>query len=138
MRKLSDKRGFTLIELVVVIVILAVMALIAIPKMIVYTRDAKIRVCASNMRSIVSATILYQSFNLRKAIDRDTLMETLQTENYIEPVVCPLIKDGRQYTFPADSNDSPKPRCPVHGKLTMYIYTGTYESPVEYPDGDAP
>ncbi|GHU51204.1 hypothetical protein AGMMS49975_03900 [Clostridia bacterium] len=59
MKKLN-KKGFTLIELVVVIVILGILALLVIPKISAYTDSAKLSTCVANMRPLKSAITIWQ------------------------------------------------------------------------------
>jgi MSHA pilin protein MshA len=57
MNSLRDKRGFTLIELVIIIVILGILSVVAIPKYVDMqeeAREASIRGALGNMRSALS------------------------------------------------------------------------------------
>ena len=59
MKKLSNKKGFTLVELIVVMVILAILAVILIPRMANFQEDAKKTACQANLRSLNSITAMY-------------------------------------------------------------------------------
>ncbi len=52
MRKLMSKKGFTLVELMIVVVILGILVAVAVPIFGAVTRNAKIKSCKSNMRVI--------------------------------------------------------------------------------------
>ena len=63
MTQLSNKRGFTLIEIMVVIVILALLAALVGPKILGRTDDAKIQTTKTQIRSLESALKLYKLDN---------------------------------------------------------------------------
>lgn len=53
--KKRNKKGFTLIELIIVIVIIAILAAIAIPSMIGYIDRARVATAQANCRAVASA-----------------------------------------------------------------------------------
>ncbi len=61
MKKLQ--RGFTLIELMIVVVIIGILAAIAIPKFQDVTESAEKATCVSNMRNIITALNMYHAEN---------------------------------------------------------------------------
>ena len=54
-------RGFTLVELLIVVAILAILAAIAVPNMREATRRARAAECASNLKVIATALALYRT-----------------------------------------------------------------------------
>ncbi|KAA0891751.1 type II secretion system major pseudopilin GspG [Oryzomonas rubra] len=63
MKQLNNRRGFTLIEIMVVIVILALLAALVGPKIMGRTDDAKIQTTKTQIRNLESALKLYKLDN---------------------------------------------------------------------------
>lgn len=55
MKNLKNKKGFTLVELIVVIAILGILALFLVPQFQGYSQDAKVQVAKANARTVWSA-----------------------------------------------------------------------------------
>ncbi len=55
-----ERRGFTLVEIMIVVIILAVLAAIAIPAFSEYRSDAQLRVCLDNLRLTQDALSVYK------------------------------------------------------------------------------
>lgn len=51
---LKSKKGFTLVELMIVVVIMAILVAVAVPIYSAVTKNARIKTCAGNRREIVS------------------------------------------------------------------------------------
>jgi type II secretion system protein G len=54
-----SEQGFTLVELLIVVIILAILAAIVVPQFVASTDDAKVAALDSNLRNIRSAVALY-------------------------------------------------------------------------------
>jgi len=70
-RSLSKNKGFTLIELVVVIVILGIMAAVAVPKFVDLQTDARVSVIQGVEGTVRSAATLAYSKALILGIEKD-------------------------------------------------------------------
>jgi prepilin-type N-terminal cleavage/methylation domain-containing protein len=58
-RRLKDQSGFTLIEMLVVVIILGILAMIIVPQITVSTEDARLNTLQTNLNTVRSAIELY-------------------------------------------------------------------------------
>lgn len=82
--KKRKRKGFTLIELVVVIAILGILAALAVPRFTGTMENAKQKAHNSNVRTIESAINLYLSENPDKTIN-DVKIEDLK-DDYLKEI----------------------------------------------------
>lgn len=75
----KNKKGFTLIELIVVIAILAILAAIAIPSFIGITAQADAKVELANAKNISTAFNAYQALNPDSQLADDVLLAAAKT-----------------------------------------------------------
>ncbi|RKZ02912.1 pilus assembly protein PilE [Candidatus Fermentibacteria bacterium] len=85
------KKGFTLIELMIVVVIIGILAAIAIPKFSDVSESAKRNACRANMRTIASQEVIYFASNNSKY---GTLAQI-----DMAGVHCPTAGSGTAYTL---------------------------------------
>ena len=106
---MRSKKGFTLVELMVVVIILGILVAIAIPIYNNVTGDAQKKACAANERTLEGAVAMYQAANGGKMPDN---LNALKDRGFIEAVpTCPV--DGKSsYKINSDgtvSCDSKEP-----------------------------
>ena len=104
--KVKARRGFTLIEVLLVVLILAVLASIVIPRIAESTADAKKARCASNIANLICALELY-------AIKNDGAYPADQD------AFDSLILNSTTY-FPHGT-----PECPFGAAANPYVYVNT-------------
>ena len=70
-----DQRGFTLMELMIVIVIIGVLAAIGVPAYKNYVTESKNNACAANKRTIETAAGMYWAATCEGLYGHDTLTD---------------------------------------------------------------
>lgn len=82
---MKNKKGFTLIELIVVIAILGILALFLVPQFMGYANDAKLQVARANTRTVWSAakavevSYQYKYTEFDEAVFKADVMDKLGT-----------------------------------------------------------
>ena len=82
MRKIMNKKGFSLMELMIVVVIMGILIAVAIPLYGAITTNAKNSTCESNMDTIRSAAVAY-SAGTGMTLTVDNWKEVLQFDDGI-------------------------------------------------------
>jgi prepilin-type N-terminal cleavage/methylation domain-containing protein len=109
MKKFINKvEGFTLIELMVVILILAILLTIAIPVYLNSTKNAKIRTCQANLRIIDGGVSTYLTYTGSYPTAVDEMVTTGDYQILKKTPTCP--KFSGLYSF--DTSVPPVSHCP--------------------------
>jgi type IV pilus assembly protein PilA len=87
-------KGFTLVEIMIVVVIIGLLAAMAIPAFSKVRASARAKAITNNLRQIGSAA---QQYMLEQGVSQvaETLLEGTQTNNYIRPI---QIVNGEGYS----------------------------------------
>lgn len=127
-KKLGCRKGFTLIELIVVIAILGILATVAIPKLTGFQQDAKIKADISNARMIASqAAILYANGSIAApAADGTSIAAEAKLLAAMESGVLPVPQAVASSTFAVTMDKNGKVVVKV-GTVELYpSITSTY------------
>ena len=107
MRKLMSKKGFTLVELMIVIVIMGILVAVAVPVYGAVTKNAEKKTCISNMRDMKSSA---STFQMQGGTDGAQL---------VIPAAGSTITNDDSYKKMFDGGVLPS--CPSEGNYTVNI-----------------
>ncbi len=94
----AQKRGFTLIEILIVVAIMGLILAIALPNFLKIRRDAQTKICLENMAQIESAKQIWGVENRKGLDDEVTEVDLVGPTLYIkERPLCP--STGDTYTY---------------------------------------
>ena len=117
MKTLRSKKGFTLIELVVVIVILGILMMLVIPRIGEYQKGAQQTTCQGNRRILASSQAAYYATDRRYATDVATLiLASLVPTN----IGCPTATVRGSGNYALDNADYFRWTCTTSGIDSKY------------------
>ncbi|MBN1435288.1 prepilin-type N-terminal cleavage/methylation domain-containing protein [Candidatus Fermentibacterales bacterium] len=105
------RRGFTLIELMIVVVIIGILAAIAIPKFTSVKDQANQSSCRTNMRALASAEAVYYAKYDSYTMDFTNLDLVMGNASVLE---CPIGHPGDLYVLNAHGH-AYRVTCPNNG-----------------------
>ena len=93
MRKIMNKKGFSLMELMIVVVIMGILIAVAIPLYGSIVTNSKNSTCESNLDTIRSAAVAYSN-GTGMTLTVDNWKDVLEFDNGIPK--CPWAEDGEE------------------------------------------
>ena len=125
---LKSKKGFTLVELMIVVVIMAILVAVAVPIYSAVTANARKKTCIGNQRNIISQinnSVMSQPEILIATAATDIVITTNANGDGVEDVADAGVFDTTGDAFKAMFNESNRPYCPEkNGKLTVTVTPG--------------
>ena len=97
------KKGFTLVEIMIVVAIIAILAAVAIPNFVRYRKTSQMNACISNLKQIQAAVEQARM----GGVANPGWDDIVGTDKFIK--VTPTCPAGGSYTLPA--NDTSDPTC---------------------------
>ncbi len=91
MRKMMNKKGFSLVELMIVVVIMGILIAVAIPLYGAITDNANAKTCANNIKVIKNTCANYFSSNDQTPMPDDDTLASMMEAKVIPS--CPLDND---------------------------------------------
>ena len=116
MRKMMNKKGFSLVELMIVVVIMGILIAVAIPLYGAITTNANNKTCTNNIKAIKSNAATYKS-SYNANVDLTELKAMFDDGNLPD---CPFDQDGdnTDYDVALEANGSVKVACLYAGTET--------------------
>lgn len=119
MRKLMNKKGFSLVELMIVVVIMGILIAVAIPLYGAITKNANKKTCATNIKTIKTNAANYYASYEQQTANKDAILFMMDKN---EAPKCP-VDTTKSYKVAIDTTGSASVYCP------------NYDAAEHVPDG---
>lgn len=115
----KKKKGFTLIELIIVIAIIAILAAVAIPKFGSVRRSAEDKAMLANAKTIANAAaVLVEEGKLKTTTKAEKVDEDSEVGKYLQSI--PKISGDENFYITVDSNGTVAVFTDKEGKEQIY------------------
>jgi prepilin-type N-terminal cleavage/methylation domain-containing protein len=94
-------KGFTLVEIMIVVAIIAILAAVAIPNFVRYRKTSQMNACISNLKQLQAAVEQAKM----SGVATPTWADIIGSDKYIK--VTPTCPGTGTYTLPSNDTDSP-------------------------------
>jgi len=121
MKVTNEQRGFTLLEVMVVVVILGILAALVVPKIISRPEEARVLAAKQDIASLMQALKLYRLDNQRYPVTEQGL-QALVTQPTIAPLPPNWKAEGYVERLPKDPWGNPYQYLNpgVHGEMDIF------------------
>ena len=126
-RFLKSKKGFTLVELMIVVVIMAILVAVAVPIFSAVTKNARAKTCIGNQREIVSALGNWLMLQTTEQIEGTFYAEGGQDNPHwsANPTIT-ILGSAKDMTTDLEGLFKTVPVCPdANAKIEITIEKGT-------------
>ncbi|MBC7326711.1 prepilin-type N-terminal cleavage/methylation domain-containing protein [bacterium] len=113
MAKLRSRKGFTLVEMMIVVLIIGILIAIALPNFLRARENARLRACVANMKEI-QAAVEQWGMETKASGDTEVPTDLDAYSNWLKTT--PTCPSGGTYTISGTLNDYTV-SCSVHGDL---------------------
>jgi general secretion pathway protein G len=136
---MEKQRGFTLIEMMIVVAIIAILVSIVVPNFIRARAQAQTAACEANLKEIATAIELYQTDNDQYPASGTVDGTNTALQPYLKQIpVDPVAGPGQYYTYTVTNPDTGTASyvivCPgTHDPATLQnISQGTTDTHIQY------